>query len=73
MKVEELTVKDCPVRSNIEASEVIVLKEESETEQVPPEKLTRNVSEEIDVKCDPIIDKVPEDVIRDAEGLRDEK
>ena len=66
-------VNELPVRVNIEAFVVIILNEESDTEQVPPERFTKNVSEEIEVNCEPVIDKVPIDVISEESVLSDEK
>ena len=64
LKVESQMVHERPVRSNKDAFNVIAANLESDMEQVPPERFTRNVSEEIDVKCDLVISRVVEDSIR---------
>ena len=53
--------------------EVMESKEESDIEQVPPERFTKNASREMEVKCDLVIDKVLEEVISDSAELKDEK
>ena len=73
LNIEAVMVNAWQIRSIIEASEVIEVKEESDTEQESPERLARNVLDEIDAKCDPVIDKVPEDSIKDLSVSRDEK
>ena len=50
-----------------------MLNEESETEQVPHERFTKNVSDDREVKCDLVRDKVPEDAKRDVSEFKDEK